>query len=534
MAEPLAALVVATGDAEALRASLGALASPAARTWCAVSTVEEASAAAGLARVREMTPWPGTRAALARLHAEAAPELGDHAVLVLAAGTVLQRTFVSQAMSLLRSGVAIVMATDGSGPTDGVGLLGRLTSSVLAHAVLPPTSGLVMRAGTLAALADAGWLEGRELRLADVREVAGRVRVLRGGVASYRSPGVEVFGTGRRPTVTVLIPAHNEEAWLGETLRSIRVQTLQPDEVLVVDDCSTDRTSEIARHHGATVLRTPTNRLKAGAQNYGLDHIRTDIVVTLDADTVLHPDAIRHLVADLEAGCDATNGAVMPQSRTGLWTRARLIEYTVAMRLYKRAQRNVGTILVLSGCVAAFHTRVLRAIGGFKERTLTEDLDLTWELHLAGYRVGYAPGALSFPAEPATWHQYKSQVRRWAAGFFQSIEVHRSAIPRNRGLLFIVGTSLWDIITTVVVLAAALVVTVTQGLSMPSVLLWVTLVITIVVPLGLAASVIGVGPAVTSLPAYLIGSWTSQYLYIEALVKEWFLRRRQKVWIKGH
>jgi biofilm PGA synthesis N-glycosyltransferase PgaC len=534
MAEPLAALVVGGGDCDALRASLDALSTAPSRTWCAVSTPEAAAAAAGMAHVSLMAPWPGERAALARLQLEAAPALADNSVLVLGAGTVLQRNFVSQAEGLLRAGAAVVVASGSSGPAGSWGLLGRFTSSALGHAVLAPTSGLVMRADALARLCDAGWLAGRELQLREIRRLVGRVRVLRRGVVDYVAPGPPADPPLPRLTVTVLIPAHNEEAWIGETLRSVRRQTLPPDEVIVVDDCSTDRTGEIAAHHGATVLRTPVNRLKAGAQNLALEQIRTDAVMTLDADTILHPEAVDLLVADLEAGHDATNGAVMPQSRRGIWTRARLIEYAIAMRLHKRVQRSLGTVLVLSGCISAFRTEVLRELGGFQERTVTEDLDMTWSLHLGGYRVGYAPAALCYPAEPGTWKLFKAQVRRWAAGMFQTIGVHRKGLRRKRGLMLILAAAMWDTLTSVLLFAVTVFVLATRGLQLSLHLLVFTVAITVVAPILLAASVIGLRPAVVSFPAYFIGALANQYFYVEALLREWVLRRRTKVWIKGH
>lgn len=534
MAETLSALVVSTGNAEALRATLGALATSPTRTWCAVSTPDEAAAAVGLANVRMLEPWPGSRAALAQLAAAANLHLTNDAVILLTAGTMPQRNFLPNAMAQIRSGAAVVMGTDRRAPTDGWSLLGRLTSSALAHAVLPPTSGLVMRAETLTRLTDAGWLEGTEIRLAEIRRFAGPVRVLRDGISSYRSHRVDAFGVSRRPTVTVLIPAHNEEAWIGETLRSMRTQTLQPDEVIVVDDCSSDRTAEIAAHHGATVLRTPTNRLKAGAQNYGLERIRTETVVTLDADTVLHPEAIDYLIADLEAGFDATNGVVMPQSRSGIWTRSRLVEYAMAMRVQKRVQLHLGSILVLSGCVAAFHTRVLRELGGFKERTLTEDLDLTWEMHVAGYRVGYTTGAVSYPAEPDSWRLYKAQLRRWAAGLFQTISVQGGLLRRKRSLVFILAAAMWDMLTGWILLTFTLFVVATRGFHPSLPVLLISMTITVFAPILIAASVIGFGAAIACYPAYFLASFANQYFYLEAMFREWVLRRRGTVWVKGH
>jgi poly-beta-1,6-N-acetyl-D-glucosamine synthase len=535
MAETLAALLVSTGDTEGLRATLGALATSPTRTWCAVPTAQEAAVAAGLANVQILNPWPGSRTALAHLHAAAATHLHDEAVMLLSAGTMPRRNVVSHASSYLRSGAAVVIATDGRAKTDTWGLLGRLTSSALTHAVLPPTSGLVMAADTLTRLVEAGWLEGRELRLAEIRQLAGRVRVLRDGVTSYGSARAETFGDApRRLTATVLIPAHNEEAWIGETLRSLNTQTLRPDEVIVVDDCSSDGTAEVAAHHGATVLRTPVNRLKAGAQNYGLEHVRTDAVVTLDADTVLHPEAIDHLIADLEAGFDATNGVVMPQSKRGLWTRARLLEYAIALRLHKRVQRHLGTVLVLSGCVSAFHTRVLREIGGFQERTVTEDLDMTWNLHVAGYSIGYTTRAISYPAEPGTWKLYKAQVRRWAAGMFQTIAVHGAHLRHKRMLVFILAAAMWDTLTTALLFLATIFFVVTQGFHPSLPILLATASLTVLLPILLAGSVIGLGAATASFPAYFVGSLANQYFYLEAMVREWLLRRRVTDWVKGH
>jgi biofilm PGA synthesis N-glycosyltransferase PgaC len=429
-----------------------------------------------------------------------------------------------------------VVGTDDVGDTarQGWGAFGRLTSTLFANAVLAPTSGLVLSAQALHQLSEAGWLQGRELRLNEIREIAGTVRVLSGHLSQYRSATPAGFETKRRMSATVLIPAHNEEAWIGETLRSITLQTVQPHEVIVVDDCSTDRTGDIARHHGATVLRTPTNRLKAGAQNYGIEHIHTEAVITLDADTVLHPEAIDYLLRDLEAGDDATNGAVLPQSVRGLWSRARLIEYAVALRLHKRAQHSLGSILVLSGCVAAFRVGVMRAVGGFQERTLTEDLDLTWTLHLSGYRVGYAPKAMSYPTEPTSWRLYKGQMRRWAGGFYQSVSAHRHDLRKHGSLALIVAAALWDIVASMLVLVAIVVLAFVRGFTLGPELVVGTLTIVLGIPFVLASSVVGVRQAALAMPAYLVGTWTGQYFYVEAFIREWVLRRSERTWIKGH
>src|SRR4051812_17566197 len=96
--------------------------------------------------------------------------------------------------------------------------------------------------------------------------------------------------------LTVIIPAYNEEDFIGDTVESVKVQTLMPKRVIVVDDCSEDRTGEIAKYLGADVVRPMQNTgTKAGAQNTGLQYVKTKYVMVLDADTILAPDAIEHL-----------------------------------------------------------------------------------------------------------------------------------------------------------------------------------------------------------------------------------------------
>src|SRR5574342_3041 len=86
--------------------------------------------------------------------------------------------------------------------------------------------------------------------------------------------------------LTVIIPAYNEAESIADTIRSLLEQTQIADEIIVVDDCSSDRTGDIARNLGVTVICPPKNTgSKAGAQNFVLPMIKTEFVMALDADT---------------------------------------------------------------------------------------------------------------------------------------------------------------------------------------------------------------------------------------------------------
>ena len=77
--------------------------------------------------------------------------------------------------------------------------------------------------------------------------------------------------SANQASLTVIVPAYNEAASVGDTIRSLQEQSLQPSEIIVIDDCSTDGTAEVARALGVTVIRPPANTSsKAGAQNFAL------------------------------------------------------------------------------------------------------------------------------------------------------------------------------------------------------------------------------------------------------------------------
>ena len=154
-----------------------------------------------------------------------------------------------------------------------------------------------------------------------------------------------------RPGVTVIVPAFNEAESLGDTLQSLLEQTIPPAEIIVVDDFSTDNTSDVARSYGIKVLRPPANTgSKAGAQTFALPHVTTEHTLAVDADTLVAPDAIEKLYAvvkdsDVAAAC----GFVVPRYISSVWERGRYIEYLLAFTFYKPIQDYFGKPLISSG-----------------------------------------------------------------------------------------------------------------------------------------------------------------------------------------
>jgi poly-beta-1,6-N-acetyl-D-glucosamine synthase len=253
-------------------------------------------------------------------------------------------------------------------------------------------------------------------------------------------------GRELKDRLTVIVPAYNEAETLADTLRSLVRQTLLPSEIVVVDDCSTDETAEIAESFGVTVLRPPVNTgSKAGAQSFALDRVRTDLVMAVDADTTLAPDAIGLLLdafddPEVAAAC----GLVLPRRVATVWERGRYVEYLLAFSLFKRIQEYYGKPLISSGCFSIYRTAELRAIGGWSSRTLAEDVDLTWTLYAADRKVRFLPEAVGYPVEPHNLELIGKQLRRWSHGFIQNVRLHWRSVLHLGYLRSVVAVVFWD------------------------------------------------------------------------------------------
>ena len=248
--------------------------------------------------------------------------------------------------------------------------------------------------------------------------------------------------------LTVIVPAFNEASSVADTVRSIQAQTVRIREILVVDDCSTDDTGEVARACGAVVFRPPVNTgSKAGAQNFALQHVHTEFAMAIDADTTLAPDAIEKLLsAFADPKVAAACGFVIPRHVHSIWERGRFVEYLLAFTFYKPIQDYYQKPLISSGCFSAYRTAMLRETGGWSNRTLAEDVDLTWCFYAQGHQVRFIPEAVCYPIEPHNFTFMRKQLRRWSHGFVQNVRLHWRTVLNIRYLRSAVAVAFWDAI----------------------------------------------------------------------------------------
>ncbi|MEU8259096.1 glycosyltransferase [Micromonospora sp. NPDC048999] len=235
--------------------------------------------------------------------------------------------------------------------------------------------------------------------------------------------------------VSVIVPAYNERAGILGTVRSLVANDHRQIEIIVVDDGSTDGTADLVDALGLAnvrVIRKP-NGGKASALNTGLRYSSHEIIVTVDADTVFEPDAIRRLIepfTDPRIGAVAGNVKVANrQSRLGRWQH---IEYVIGFNLDRRLYEILRCIPTVPGAIGAFRRRALVEAGGMSGDTLAEDTDITMAVVRAGWRVVYQDRAVAWTEAPASMGDLWRQRYRWSYGTVQSMWKHRRAF-RDRG-----------------------------------------------------------------------------------------------------
>jgi cellulose synthase/poly-beta-1,6-N-acetylglucosamine synthase-like glycosyltransferase len=237
---------------------------------------------------------------------------------------------------------------------------------------------------------------------------------------------------GWAPLVSVIVPAFNEEKVIATTLRSLLASHYKNLEIVVVDDGSTDATSEVvtamAEQHPSIRLLQQKNSGKSTAANYALAQAHGELVVAVDADTVVLPEAIPKMIAHFVAPeVTAVCGNVEVGNVNGIFTAFQAIEYVTSQNFDRRAFSALNCISVVPGALGAWRREAVLAAGGYSDETLTEDADLTLTILRRGGRVVYEPEAYGRTEAPETLGALLRQRFRWTYGTYQSLWKHSPA-----------------------------------------------------------------------------------------------------------
>jgi len=254
----------------------------------------------------------------------------------------------------------------------------------------------------------------------------------------------------RFPSVTILVPAYNEERTIAKTLRSLLKLDYPRNKlkIFVVDDGSTDRTYEIAKrfeneNKGLVKVFTKPNGGKASALNYGIKRTKSELIVSLDADSFVSRDALKRMVGYFD---DPTVMAVTPALKVykpkGFWRRIQAMEYLLGVFL-RKAFALLGSIHVTPGPFSAYRRKFFERYGYYDEGNLTEDIEVALRIQAKGYDIENSIKAEVFTVAPNRFLPLLRQRLRWYTGFIVNLFRYRSLFKQRNNLgFFVLPTSL--------------------------------------------------------------------------------------------
>jgi cellulose synthase/poly-beta-1,6-N-acetylglucosamine synthase-like glycosyltransferase len=260
---------------------------------------------------------------------------------------------------------------------------------------------------------------------------------------------VNIKPTSRyEPTVSILIPAHNEGNVIGALLQKMTEINYPTGklEILAIDDASTDRTGEIADEYAknSSSIRVLHRSIETGgcgkpaALNEAMKQVTGDIILIFDADYIPHPDVVRCLVekfSDPKVGAVQGRPVVLNEP-VNLLTRVNSLERIGGYKVDQQARDLLGLIPQFGGTVGGFRRSIVLELGGFDETMLTEDTDLTFMIALAGYQIRYADDAECYEETVASWGAYWRQRQRWSKGHMQVCMKYSFKVLRSKKLTF--------------------------------------------------------------------------------------------------
>ena len=240
------------------------------------------------------------------------------------------------------------------------------------------------------------------------------------------------------PVISIIVPAYNEAANIKRTLDSIVDSDYPAKEIIVVDDGSKDLTYAIAsqyiqtcKHCRIRVMRKQ-NGGKASAMNYGLRFAAGEIMVIVDADSLIEKNTLKEIAKQFqEPNVVAVAGTVKVLNAVNILTNCTALECVVVPNLQRPAFSLFGIVMIVPGALGAFSKKRLMQCGLYDRDTITEDFDLTIKIAKGGGKIVAIP-AISYTECPTTPRGFYKQRVRWYGGVFQGLLKHSDAMTSSR------------------------------------------------------------------------------------------------------
>lgn len=246
-------------------------------------------------------------------------------------------------------------------------------------------------------------------------------------------------------SVSVIIPAYNSSKTIKNAVEAIF--DLDYDniiEVIVVNDCSTDDTRKIIEklQKKYPKLKLINNKVNtgtaAGSQNIGLKHAKGELVAVIDDDSYPAKDSIRKMVGFFEdEKVGAATVPILARNKTKFFEKLQALEY-LAIAITRKLLERVEAIYVTPGPLALYRKKALQEIGGFDEKNLTQDIEVTWHLGIKGWDRKMCLDTRVTSTVPTKFKAWYKQRRRWSMGGLQTMWKYKNQIGRKNMFGFFV------------------------------------------------------------------------------------------------
>ena len=257
------------------------------------------------------------------------------------------------------------------------------------------------------------------------------------------------------PAISIIIAAYNEEKTIENTLQSIIDQKYEGYiDVIVANDGSIDNTKSLAqsfinskkrRKVKMSIVDSSINIGKANILNLALKEVKNDYVITLDADSELHKDALKQIVSCMIGSDDkyaAVAGSILCKNfNTNLITKLQDWDYILGISAVKRIQSMYKGTLVAQGAFSIYKRSVLEEVGGWPDK-IGEDIVLSWTILSKGYYINHSENAICFTNVPETYKIFYRQRKRWSRGLIEAFRSHPNLLFKKEMYIFFIWYNL--------------------------------------------------------------------------------------------
>ncbi|MBP6884303.1 MAG: glycosyltransferase family 2 protein [Candidatus Pacebacteria bacterium] len=232
------------------------------------------------------------------------------------------------------------------------------------------------------------------------------------------------------PTVTIIVPCYNESRTVEKTILSLLALDYPTEslKLVLVDDGSTDNTREVLESYKGNPMITVLSKKNGGkhtAMNLGLEHTNSEFVGGLDADSFVHPEALKRIISYFDdKKTMAVSSAVVVHEPKNILQKAQKVEYHFGVFM-KKMLGTIGGIHVAPGPFTIFRKRVFDDLGPYRKAHNTEDAEIALRMQKNGYKIDHCPDGYVYTVTPNTIPKLYRQRVRWIYGFLKNAKDYR-------------------------------------------------------------------------------------------------------------